>query len=256
MTVVSRILDPYASESATERAKRLNDELRDRPAEDILEAAIKREFPGRIAVVSSFGAESAVLLALMADIDPATPVLFLETGKHFAETGAHRNALIDRLGLEDVRLLRPSAKELAEEDPDGDLWSRDPDACCNLRKTRPLDLSLQGFDAWVTGRKRFQSETRLSLPVVETDDNGNLKFNPLANWSQDDLDAFMEARDLPRHPLVAQGYVSIGCEPCTSPVAEGEDARAGRWRGQDKDECGIHITADGRIVRTSAEEAS
>ena len=251
MTVMSRILDPHQDETIEERIARLNDALREASAEEILRVALKEEFPGRIATVSSFGAESAVLLALVADIDPATPVLFLETGKHFSQTGAHRNDLIDRLGLEDVRLLRPSGTELKDEDPEGDLWSRDPDACCRLRKARPLDLGLLGFDAWVTGRKRFQTESRLSLPVVEKDDNGRIKFNPLANWSQDDLDAFLDARDLPRHPLVAEGYVSIGCEPCTSPVADGESVRAGRWRGQDKEECGIHITEDGRIVRTS-----
>lgn len=256
MTVMSRILDPHQDETVEERVARLNNALRDAPAEEILKVALKEEFPGRIAAVSSFGAESAVLLALVADIDPATPVLFLETGKHFAQTGAHRNDLIDRLGLEDVRLLRPSGAELKDEDPEGDLWSRDPDACCRLRKARPLDLGLLGFDAWLTGRKRFQTESRLSLPVVEKDDNGRLKFNPLANWGQNDLDAFLDARDLPRHPLVAEGYVSIGCEPCTSPVADGESVRAGRWRGQDKEECGIHITEDGRIVRASAQEAS
>lgn len=251
MSVVTRIIDPHAAETAQERADRLNAELREAPAVDILRAAIEREYPGRIAVVSSFGAESAVLLHLVASLDPATPVLFLETGKHFPETAAHRDALIDRLNLVDVRLLRPDPKELAAEDKDGDLWSRDTDACCALRKRRPLARTLSGFDAWITGRKRFQSETRMSLAIAETGEDDRMKFNPLANWAQDDLDAYLDENNLPRHPLVAEGYPSIGCEPCTSPVAPGEDVRAGRWRGLDKDECGIHFTPDGRIVRTS-----
>ncbi len=252
MSVLSRILDPHAEETPIERAERLNGALRDAPAEEILRFAIEDEFPGRVGVVSSFGAEAAVLLALVADIDPATPVLFLETGKHFKETARHRDDLIERLGLADVRLLRPRALEVAAEDPEGDLWARDPDACCALRKTRPLSFALEGFDAWITGRKRFQTESRLSLSVVETDADGRIKLNPLANWSPDDLDAFLFARGLPKHPLVAEGYLSIGCEPCTTRTAPGEGARAGRWRGLDKDECGIHFTPDGRIVRTSA----
>lgn len=253
MSVVSRIVDPHAVESAAERADRLNVELRDVEASAILRAAIEREFPGRVSVVSSFGAESAVLLHLVAEVDPATPILFLETGKHFVETAEHRATLIDRLDLVDVRLLRPNARELEAEDPDGELWARDTDACCALRKRRPLAKALGGFDAWVTGRKRFQTETRLTLPVVEVDEDGRLKFNPLANWSQDDLDSYLDSHDLPRHPLVAEGYPSIGCEPCTSPIAPGENIRAGRWRGTDKQECGIHFAPDGRIVRTTAD---
>ena len=255
MSVLTRILDPHASENAKERVARLNAELRDAPADDILRAAVE-EFPGKIAVLSSFGAESAALLHHIAAVDRATPVLFLETGKHFPETHAHRADLIDRLNLADVRLLRPAEDDLAATDPEGDLWSRSTDACCALRKTRPLASALEGFDAWITGRKRFQSATRLTLPVIELDDDGRFKFNPLANWTQDDLDAYLDAHDLPRHPLMAEGYASIGCAPCTSPVADGEDVRAGRWRGSDKTECGIHFTADGRMVRGGPPDAN
>jgi phosphoadenosine phosphosulfate reductase len=256
MSLVSRILDPLAEETSAERAERLNAALRDASAEEILRTAIEDEFPGRIGVVSSFGGEAAVLLALVADIDPATPVLFLDTGKHFKETAAHRDDLIERLGLADVRLLRPRPDEVAVEDPDGDLWSRDPDACCALRKTRPLSFALAGLDAWITGRKRFQSESRLSLPVAETDADGRIKFNPLASWSQGDLDEFLFARGLPKHPLVAEGYASIGCEPCTTRIAPGEGVRAGRWRGLDKEECGIHLGPDGRWVRSATKVSS
>lgn len=230
----------------------LNARLRGRDAETILRAALQ-EFPGRIAAVSSFGAESAVLLDLISQIDPATPVLFLDTGKHFAETLAYRDELVARLGLTDVRDIRPDPDEVAREDPDGTLNERDTDACCALRKTRPLEKALAGFDAWLTGRKRFQTSTRLTLPVAEADIDGRIKINPLADWGQDEVDQHFAERALPHHPLVAQGFLSIGCWPCTTPVSAGEDPRAGRWRGSDKTECGIHITPDGRVMRVAAE---
>lgn len=248
------VADPVAAAKA--RAAKLDARLREATPNAIIAAALQ-EFPGRIAAVSSFGAEAAVLLDFVAKVDAKTPVLFLETGKHFPETLAHRKNLADRLGLEDVRDLHPAAGELSAEDPNGDLHQRDTDACCALRKTRPLNDALNGFDAWITGRKRFQSETRLSLKVVEADEAGRLKFNPLANWSQEQLDAYMGERSLPKHPLVAEGYLSIGCAPttCTTKTKPGEDPRAGRWRGLDKEECGIHFTPDGRMVRTRTASA-
>ena len=250
MTVLSPTIEPEAMVATRSRVDRLNAELRGASAETIMRVAIEEEFPGRIAVISAFAVESAVLVNLTAEIDPATPLLFLDTGKHFPETLTHRAYLIERLGLTDARLITPFEDQMAAEDPDGDLWSRDPDACCALRKTRPLASVLEGFDAWVTGRKRFQSETRMALKTVDMDDEGRVKFNPLANWSRDDVDTYLKERDLPYHPLFERGYPSIGCAPCTSPVAPGEDPRAGRWRGQEKTECGIHFTVDGRIVRT------
>jgi phosphoadenosine phosphosulfate reductase len=205
----------------------------------LLRCAISESFAGRIAVVSSFGADSAVLLAIVADIDPATPVLFLDTQKHFAETLAYRDTLVRRLGLTDVRDIRPDPVELAKNDPDGELHRWIPDDCCALRKVAPLEKALAGFDAWVTGRRRHQARTRVALPFMETLD-GRTKFNPLADWSAERVLAEFARRDLPRHALVSRGYLSIGCAPCTRPVRPGEDARAGRWSGSDKTECGIH----------------
>jgi phosphoadenosine phosphosulfate reductase len=206
---------------------------------EILRHAIEVEFPGRIALVSSFGAESAPLLHLTAEIDKSLPVIFLETEKHFAQTLSYRKKLANLLGLTDVRDIRPDPKAVSERDPEGDLWKRDTDACCALRKVEPLIGALHGFDAWITGRKQFHGGKRVSLPAFEASVT-HIKVNPLVNWSKADLDAYMAAHNLPPHPLVAQGYPSIGCWPCTHPVAAGEDLRAGRWRGAAKTECGIH----------------
>ncbi len=206
---------------------------------EILRHSIETEFPGRIALVSSFGAESSALLHLVAEIDKSLPVIFLETGKHFAQTLSYRNKLAKALGLTDVRDLRQNPEVLAERDPEGDLWKHDTDACCTLRKVEPLSAGLKGFDAWITGRKQFHGGERVRLPTFEASTT-HIKVNPLVNWSKDNLDAYMADHNLPAHPLVAQGYPSIGCWPCTHPVAAGEDLRAGRWRGAAKDECGIH----------------
>jgi phosphoadenosine phosphosulfate reductase len=213
-----------------------------------LEAVLAgRHFAGRTALVTSFGAESAVLLHLVAGIDGATPVIFLETGKLFPETLAYRDRLIERLGLEDARSVQPDAAALLAADPAGDLWRRDPDLCCRLRKVEPLAKALQGFAAWINGRKRYQSEGRSRLPLVERE-GGRIKLNPLANWSAEGIARYFAAHRLPRHPLEGQGYRSIGCEPCTTPSSPDEDGRAGRWRGSEKTECGIHF--DGmKLVR-------
>ncbi len=207
-------------------------------AEEILARALD-EFSGRIALVSSFGAESAALLHLVAATDKATPVLFLDTEKHFVQTQAYREDLTDRLGLRNVRLIRPDPAEIGAFDPKGDLWKRDNDSCCALRKVRPLDRALAAFDVWITGRKRMHGNLRAFLPVVEFQ-APHIKVNPLARWSADDIDAYMIAHALPAHPLVETGFSSIGCWPCTAPTAPGDDARAGRWRGLAKTECGIH----------------
>lgn len=221
-----------------DRARRLAMRFSCSSAEEILDHAIREEFPGRIALVSSFGAESAALLHLVAEIDPATPVIFLETGKHFAQTLSYRNKLARRLGLTDVRDIVPDADDLARRDPEGDLWRRDADACCALRKVEPLRGALDGFDAWITGRKRFHGGGRANLPAFEAS-AGRYKVNPLIQWSGEDVQAYRERHDLPSHPLVEQGFPSIGCWPCTHP-AKSDDVRAGRWRGAAKTECGIH----------------
>jgi phosphoadenosine phosphosulfate reductase len=208
------------------------------PTAAMLDELLTGDLKGRIAVVSSFGAESAVLLDLVAAVDRSVPVIFINTQKIFGETLAYRDTLIERLGLADLRVYRPDPYEIARIDDKGMRWAYDPDGCCALRKVEPLRRALAGFDAWISGRKGFQTG-RAGLPRFELDD-GRLKINPLADWDKAALDAHFAARELPRHPLEAQGYPSIGCQPCTSQVQPGEDPRAGRWRHWDKTECGIH----------------
>ena len=210
-------------------------------AEALLESTIRLRFPGRIALVSSFGAESAVLLHMVAEIAPALPVIFLDTGKLFPETLAYRDRLVARLGLTDVRAVRPSGAQLAAFDPEGRLWQRDPDLCCAIRKTNPLDEALEGFEAWITGRKRTQGGARADLQMVQTGPDGRVTVNPLAYWDDAQIEAYFAAHGLPRHPLQAEGYASIGCATCTERVAPGADKRAGRWAGLEKTECGIHL---------------
>jgi phosphoadenosine phosphosulfate reductase len=206
-------------------AARLDAELRHAHPRTVLEAAVET-FGDKLALVSSFGAESAVLLHLASKVKPDIPVLFLDTGMLFGQTLDYRRQLAAKLGLTDVRDLRPAYQDLATADPQAKLWQTDTDACCHVRKVLPLDRALAEFDGWVTGRKRFHGGSRLALPVVEQADR-QVKFNPLANWTKEDLDAYAAEYDLPAHPLVAQGFPSIGCWPCTNPVEEGEDVRAG-----------------------------
>jgi len=207
--------------------------------EQFIEAMINREFPGKVALVSSFGAESASLLHMVAQVDKATPIIFLDTGKLFGETQRYREQLVNMLGFTDVRRILPDPKELAARDPKGILWSQNHDACCTLRKTEPLEKALKGFSAWFTGRKAYQSDTRARLQLVEWD-AGYFKLNPLVTASRAEIEDYFQRNNLLPHPLVADGYLSVGCMPCTTRVAPGEDPRAGRWRGSDKTECGIH----------------
>jgi phosphoadenosine phosphosulfate reductase len=241
MQAASEPLDIVALGPAAAAAA-LNARLRNASPQEILRTALEH-FPGRTALVSSFGSESAVLLHMLAQIDPATPVLFLDTGMLFGQTLDYRRSLTARLGLIDVRDLRPAFQDLAVHDPKADLWKTDTDTCCAIRKVAPLDRALiPDFDAWITGRKRFHGGSRLSLPVVEAGAEGKVKFNPLANWSKAELEAYMADHGLPAHPLVEFGYPSVGCWPCTKPVEAGEvsDIRAGRWADSEKTECGIH----------------
>ena len=209
-------------------------------APKILRLAIEDLFPGRIALVSSFGADSAVLLHMVAMIDRTLPVVFVDTLQLFPETLAYRDALAAHLGLSGVVTVTPDEASLAEEDSENFLWARDPDRCCDIRKVSPLAKALGGYEAWITGRKRFQATSRAALPLFEAEGE-RVKVNPLAGWTQNRLDAYAETHGLPRHELVKRNYLSIGCIPCTSPVKPGEDARAGRWRGRGKTECGIHV---------------
>lgn len=218
---------------------------------DVLAKALADKAHGEIAVVSSFGAESAVLLHLVAEANPATPVVFIDTRMLFAETLAYKDELVRRLGLTDVRTVSPDGKAIRRTDPYGRLHLTDTEACCGFRKTHVLRDALADFDGWITGRKRFQASTRHAIGVYEHAADGKLKINPLAHWSKPDIDAHFAAFDLPQHPLVEHGYPSIGCAACTSPVRHGEDSRAGRWRGSEKTECGIHFE-NGRLVRGTA----
>jgi phosphoadenosine phosphosulfate reductase len=223
-------------------ASRLEGKFAAMKAGSLLRLAIEDLYPGRIALVSSFGADSAVLLHMVAQIDKRTPVVFVDTGQLFEETLAYRDDLIARLGLDNVILAGPDPATLAAEDPEKFLFASDPDRCCEIRKVLPLGRALEGYEAWITGRKSFQSATRAAVPLFEAEGE-RVKINPLVGWSASDLLAYIAKADLPPHPLVAKGYPSIGCLPCTSPVRPGEDPRAGRWRGRAKTECGIHLGA-------------
>ncbi|WP_267386879.1 phosphoadenylyl-sulfate reductase [Sphingomonas sp. GC_Shp_3] len=209
-------------------------------AQTMLATVFAEGLVGRIAVVSSFGTESAVLLDLVAKADPNVPVIFVDTLKMFPETLAYRAALVSRLGLTHSCAVEPDMAVLAAKDDKGLRWSYDPDGCCEIRKVEPLKRAKQGLDSWISGRKAFQSSTRQNIARFEIED-GRLKINPLGDWVKADLEAYFAAHGLPRHPLEADGYLSVGCQPCTSKVLPGEDPRAGRWRGWQKVECGIHV---------------
>ena len=230
-----------------ERVADLNARYRHHGATAVLERAMTDPQVGRIALVSSFGAESVVLLHLVSVIDRTTPVLFIDTEMLFAQTIAYQAEVAGKLGLTITRITADRAK-LAFEDPDNTLHQFNTDACCALRKTDPLERALSGYDAWITGRKRYQGATRAAVEFFETEADIRIKVNPLAHWDRADLEEYMVNNRLPRHPLVATGYPSIGCAPCTSPVKPGEDPRAGRWRNSEKVECGIHFI-NGRAVR-------
>jgi phosphoadenosine phosphosulfate reductase len=231
------------------RVAALNGRYRHHSAISVLEHALRDPEAGRLALVSSFGAESVVLLHMVSVTRAATPVIFIDTEMLFAETLVYQQELAERLNLRDLRIIRADAADLRSDDPDDTLHQRDTDACCALRKTRPLLRALRGFDGWITGRKRYQAGTRAALDFFEVEEGtGHLKVNPLAHWAREDIRTYMEENRLPRHPLVSKGYPSIGCMPCTTPVHEGEDPRAGRWRDQDKTECGIHFV-NGKMMR-------
>lgn len=241
MADAARRIDRIAATPAWTQADadRLNAHYAAMPTEAMLTDLLTRRPFDAIALVSSFGAESAVLLHLVAQIDAATPLIFVNTQRMFGETLAYGDLLTERLGFTDLRVQRPDPHQIAARDAKALRWSYDPDGCCALRKSEPLARALSGFDAWISGRKAFQADTRAALPRFEVDD-GRLKVNPLADWDKDRIAAYFTDHDLPPHPLVEQGYPSIGCSPCTSRVQPGEDPRAGRWRGWDKVECGIH----------------
>jgi phosphoadenosine phosphosulfate reductase len=236
---VSQSMDAKVTVPALASAEALNAALQQASPAEVIDAALRAIGRDQLALVSSFGTESAALLKVMADVDPAIPVIFLDTGWLFEETLAYRDTLIAQLGLSDVRSIKPLEANLDRDDPERELWFSDPDKCCFIRKVEPLARALQPFAAWINGRKRFQGGLRADLAVVETD-GARLKFNPFANVSREDIEAIYATAKLPPHPLVASGFLSVGCMPCTSRATSDEDARAGRWRGRAKTECGIH----------------
>ena len=207
-------------------------------AEQSLKKAIEA-YEGQIVLASSLGVDSVVLLHMVSKINPDLPIVFLDTGKHFRETLAYRDQLIRDLGLTNFQNITPDAKELAAEDPNGDLNKSEPDSCCDLRKVRPLDKVIRQYKVRITGRKRYQTPQRANMAILETGGD-QIKLNPLAYWKANDVTAYIRRHNLPPHPMLALGYLSIGCQPCTTRVAEGEDPRAGRWRHSEKTECGIH----------------
>jgi phosphoadenosine phosphosulfate reductase len=228
-----------ANADTAARAAALELTLGDRDAETVLSVAIDVLFRNRIALASSLGAESAVLLHMVARIDRRTPVLFLDTGMLFPETFAYRDRLVAELGLDNVQSIRPSPRALAAEDPEDALWVDDPDRCCTIRKVLPFARAIVGYDAWITGRKRYQGGARAEMPVFEAD-GPRIKINPLAAWSQAEVTSYIRLHAIPPHPMIEKGYQSIGCIPCTSIARPGEEPRAGRWRGKAKTECGLH----------------
>ena len=240
---------PVATRVAT-----LNARYRHHSATAVLEHALKDHDLGRVALVSSFGAESVVLLHLVSIIAPETPVLFVDTRMLFAETLDYQREVAEKLNLCDLRTIRANPNRVAFDDPDGTLHQFNTDACCNVRKIEPLERALSEFDGWITGRKRFQGHGRETVEFFESEGDLRIEVNPLAHWDRDDIGEYMVNNRLPRHPLVAKGYPSIGCAPCTTPVKEGEDPRAGRWRSSEKVECGIHFI-NGKAVRLSQENA-
>jgi len=236
-----------------DRVDALNARYKHHGATAVLTHALRDAQVGRAALVSSFGAESVVLLHLVSVIDRTTPVIFIDTEMLFAETLVYQQELAERLNLKDVRTIRAERAAVFEHDNEGLLHLHDPDACCALRKTVPLQSALGGFDAWITGRKRYQGKTRATLDFFENEDDRRIKVNPLAHWTTTDLQDYIVENRLPRHPLVAKGYPSIGCAPCTTRVNDGEDPRAGRWRNTEKEECGIHFV-DGKVVRINRKD--
>jgi len=228
----------------TPTAEQLNSRFGAAPAEVALAMALDH-YDGRIAMVSSFGADAAVLLHMLSVTDPTVPVIMLDTAFLFPETLQYQQDLTRHLGLTDVRVIQPDESD----DADRTLHKRDTTACCQLRKVRPLERAMQGVDAQITGRKRFQTKARRGMQTFEDNANGRVVVSPLTHWTSKNVASYFETHDLPRHPLVGRGYPSIGCAPCTKRVEQGADPRSGRWQGEAREECGIHFGANGTVER-------
>ncbi|MGN7471342.1 phosphoadenylyl-sulfate reductase [Brevibacillus sp. SAFN-007a] len=208
--------------------------------QDVLVLAVEH-FAGSLVLASSFGAEDVVLIDMLHKLAPTIPVFYLDTNKHFPETYETRDKLQERYQTKFIQVL-PEMTLAEQEKSHGDkLWETDPNLCCQIRKVEPLTRVLSGYDAWITGIRRDQAPTRANAKKVEWDDKFKLvKFNPLADWTMDQVWAYIHANDVPYNPLHDRHYPSIGCQVCTEPVQPGQDPRAGRWAGFDKTECGLH----------------
>jgi len=208
----------------------ISESFESRPASEVVEWAVAN-FGGELCLTTSL--TDAVLVDVALSVDPGVEVVFIDTGFHFPET-------IDILD-EVKRRYSPNLRVLRSSKPLDDLWRRDTDACCAVRKVAQLDSALEGKQAWMSGLRRADAPNRANTPIIQRDRRGLVKVNPLANWSDEYVDRYIAERNVPMNALVAQGFPSVGCWPCTRAIAEGEDPRAGRWAGTSKTECGLHL---------------
>ncbi len=235
----------------------LNTKFEKEQPEVILRWAVQ-EFRPNIAVSSSFQTESIALLHRVSQIDPRIKILFLETGFHFQETLDFKKLVIEKLGLTNVVELKadPKRREELMKQYQNEPYKHNPDLCCQINKVEPLDRAIEGLDAWISGIRRSQSETRKDIRIIEEYQNGLYKINPLANVTSGDIWWYIRQHNLPKHELFDKGYLSIGCWPCTKPVQPGDDERSGRWAGKEKTECGIHTFMKPKTIEKKEEEKS
>ncbi len=220
---------------------KLNEQFERMQPAEIIRWAVDQFYP-KLAMTSSFGPESGVLLHLVSRVRPDVPVLFLETGYHFPETLEYKNALIKQFGLTRVRDLRadPARRQKLVTDHAGVPYEKNPDLCCQVNKVEPLDAALNDYDAWMSGIRRNQTDFRKTVRILEYYEGDRYKISPLAVWTSRETWWYLKEHQIPQHPLYEKGYLSIGCWPCTRPIQAGDDERSGRWAGRAKKECGIH----------------
>jgi phosphoadenosine phosphosulfate reductase len=237
----------------------LNSRFDDSAPQDILRWAFEESGMERVAIASAFQREGTAIIHMATRIRPDVPILFLETGFHFAETLAFKQQLIERYGLNVVELTGEHTVDSQEATFGFRLYERDPDLCCRLNKVEPFQRALEGFDAWVTGMRRDSAWTRAKSPLVTcyeiSPGQPIVRVNPIAGWAQRDVWAYLKEHDIPHNPLYDLGFASIGCAPCTRMVFSGEDERAGRWSGTGKIECGIQAPETELQSAAAAERA-
>jgi phosphoadenosine phosphosulfate reductase len=230
---------------SVEFIERLNARMEHQDAREILRWMLVDSDLERVAVASSFQAEGTCVIDMAVKLRPDIPVLFLETGFHFAETLAFKEQLTERLGLNVVDLVGEYTVESQAAAFGDRLYERDPDLCCKINKVDPFSAALHKYDCWATALRRDSSPSRAQVPIVEQyclePDQWIVKVNPVANWSRKDAWGYLKENDLPHNTLYDLGYAQVGCAPCTRSVFLGEDERAGRWDGSQKVECGIHV---------------